>query len=275
MGRMKIDEVPGLQPSQVPVFILCGGLGTRLREETETRPKPMVPVGNHPILWHIMRTYSHHGFKTFILCLGYKAEVIKAYFLNYPTMNSDFTIGLKTNDVKVHKIDHEQDWQVTLADTGGLTMTGARVARAAAKYLGDAQHFAVTYGDGLTDANLSDEFQFHLAQRKIGTVLGVNPPSRFGELKLERNEVVDFAEKPDFMDNWINGGYFFFQRDFLRYLSDDESCVLEKEPLIRLARDRQMGISKHRGFWYAMDTQRDREYLEELWKSGNPPWRIT
>ncbi len=233
----------------------------------------MVPVGNHPILWHIMRTYSHHGFRSFILCLGYKAEVIKDYFLNYPTMNSDFTIGLKTNDVKVHKIDHEQDWQVTLADTGGLTMTGARVARAAAKYLGNAQHFAVTYGDGLTDANLGDELQFHLAHRKIGTVLGVNPPSRFGELKLDQDEVVDFAEKPAFMDNWINGGYFFFQRDFLRYLSDEESCVLEKEPLIKLARDHQMSIRKHRGFWYAMDTQRDREYLEELWKSGNAPWK--
>lgn len=271
---MKIDEVPALQPSQVPVFILCGGLGTRLREETETRPKPMVPVGNHPILWHIMRTYSHHGFKNFILCLGYKAEVIKAYFLNYPTMNSDFTIGLKTNDVKVHKIEHDEDWHVTLADTGALTMTGARVARAAAKYLGNAQQFAVTYGDGVTDASLADAFQFHLAQGKIGTVLGVNPPSRFGELKLDRNEVVDFAEKPEFVDNWINGGYFFFRREFLQYLSSEDSCVLEREPLIKLARDRQMSIRKHRGFWYAMDTQRDREYLEELWKSGKAPWQI-
>ncbi len=235
----------------------------------------MVPVGNHPILWHIMRSYSHHGFKTFILCLGYKAEVIKSYFLNYPTMNSDFTIALNTNDLKVHKIDHEQDWAVTLADTGALAMTGARVARAAAKYLGDAPHFAVTYGDGLTDANLRDEFELHIKEGKLATVLGVNPPSRFGELKLENDQVIDFAEKPYLTDTWINGGYFFFKREALSYLSKDDGCVLEREPLVKLARDRQLSICKHRRFWYAMDTQRDREYLEELWKSGKAPWRVT
>lgn len=261
--------------SKVPVFVLCGGLGTRLREETELRPKPMVPIGNHPILWHIMRSYSHHGFKTFILCLGYKADVIKSYFLNYPTMNSDFTIALNTNDLKVHKIDHEQDWAVTLADTGALAMTGARVARAAAKYLGDAPHFAVTYGDGLTDANLRDEFELHIKEGKLATVLGVNPPSRFGELKLENDQVIDFAEKPYLTDTWINGGYFFFKREALSYLSKDDGCVLEREPLVKLARDRQLSICKHRRFWYAMDTQRDREYLEELWKSGKAPWRVT
>lgn len=263
-----------MRPAEVPVFILCGGLGTRLREETEVRPKPMVPVGNYPILWHIMRTYSRHGFKRFVLCLGYKAEVIKSYFLNYPTMNSDFTIALKTNAVKVHKIDHEQDWQVTLADTGALTMTGGRVARATAKYLGDAEHFAVTYGDGVTDADLAAEFGFHMEQGKLGTVLGVNPPSRFGELKLDRDQVVEFAEKPEFSDSWINGGYFFFKRDFLRYLSADESCVLERAPLMALARDRQLAICKHRGFWYAMDTQRDREHLNQLWDSGKAPWSV-
>ena len=237
-----------MRPAEVPVFILCGRLGTRLREETDIRPKPMVPVGNHPILWHIMQTYSHRGFKNFILCLGYKADVIKSYFLNYPTMNSDFTIGLKTNDVKVHKIEHDEDWRVTLADTGTLTMTGARVARAAARYLGGAQHLAVTYGDGLTDANIAAEFEFHLARGKIGTVLGVNPPSRFGELKLDGDDVVEFAEKPEFTDNWINGGYFFFKRDILRYLSLDDGCVLEREPLVNLARDRELAMWKHRGF---------------------------
>jgi glucose-1-phosphate cytidylyltransferase len=261
--------------STVPVFILCGGLGTRLREETELRPKPMVPIGGHPILWHIMRTYAHYGFKTFILCLGYKAEVIKSYFLNYPTLNSDFTVALSTNTVTVHKIDHEQDWTVTLADTGALTMTGARVARAAAGYLGEAEHFAVTYGDGVTDANLSDALALHVKQGKLATVLGVNPPSRFGELKLHDDEVIEFAEKPDLSDTWINGGYFFFKREALAYLSKDDSCVLEREPLVKLARDRQLSICRHRGFWYAMDTQRDREYLEELWKSGKAPWRVT
>jgi glucose-1-phosphate cytidylyltransferase len=262
------------RPSDIPVLILCGGLGTRLREETDIRPKPMVPIGNHPILWHIMRTYSRHGFRNFILCLGYKSDVIKSYFLNYPTLNSDFTVELKTNAVEVHKIDHAQDWTVTLADTGETTMTGGRVARAAQKYIGDAQHFAVTYGDGVTDANLENEFRFHLAEGRIGTVLGVNPPSRFGELKLLNDEVIDFAEKPDFTDSWINGGYFFFRREFLKYVTTEESCVLEQEPLMRLARDRQLSIHKHRGFWYAMDTQRDREHLNKLWDAGNAPWNV-
>lgn len=263
-----------MQPADVPVFILCGGLGTRLREETEVRPKPMVPLGNHPILWHIMRTYSHHGFRKFVLCLGYKAEVIKSYFLNYPTLNSDFTVSLKTNDVKVHRVDHENDWEVTLAYTGELTMTGARVARAAERYLGNAAHLAVTYGDGVTDADLGEEFQFHLKHGKIGTIMGVNPPSRFGELKLAGDGVAEFAEKPEFTENWINAGYFFFKRDILRYLSKDDDCIFEKDPLIKLARDRELNIWKHRGFWQPMDTQRDREHLNKLWESGNAPWKV-
>lgn len=260
--------------SDVPVFILCGGLGTRLREETELRPKPMVPVGNRPILWHVMRTYARQGFRRFVLCLGYKAEIIKSYFLHYSSLNSDFTVELKSNNVTVHSIDHDQDWCVTLADTGELTMTGARVARAAAKYLGNAEHFAVTYGDGLTDADLVAEYAFHREQGRTGTVLGVNPPSRFGELKLDGDRVEEFSEKPDFVDNWINGGYFFFRRDFLPYITPDEGCVLERDPLIRLARDGQLSIFKHRGFWACMDTQRDREYLEKLWASGEAPWAV-
>jgi glucose-1-phosphate cytidylyltransferase len=260
--------------SDVPVFVLCGGLGTRIREETELRPKPMVPIGSRPILWHIMRSYSRHGFKRFILCLGYKAEVIKAFFLHYSSLNSDFTVDLKTNNMTLHSIDHDQDWTVTLADTGELTMTGARVARAAAKYLGDATNFAVTYGDGLTDANLSEELEFHLAQKRYGTVLGVNPPSRFGELRVDGAAVAEFAEKPDFADNWINGGYFFFHRNFLPYLSAQESCVLERDPLVKLAQDGQLAIYRHRGFWACLDTQRDREHLEKLWASGKPPWVV-
>ncbi len=260
------------RPSDVPVFVLCGGLGTRLREETELRPKPMVPVGNRPILWHVMRSYAAHGFRRFVLCLGYKAEVIKSYFLNYAAMGSDFTVELKTNRLTVHSIDHGQDWQVTLADTGELTMTGGRVARAAAKYLGDAPHFAVTYGDGLTDAPLAKEFEFHLQQGRTGTVLGVNPPSRFGELRVAGTKVEEFAEKPDFADSWINGGYFFFERGFLPYLSADESCVLEREPLVRLAADGRLSIYQHRGYWACMDTQRDREQLEKIWASGKAPW---
>jgi glucose-1-phosphate cytidylyltransferase len=232
----------------------------------------MVPVGNRPILWHIMRAYAYHGFRRFVLCLGYKAEVIKSYFLNYASMSADFTVELKTNAVTVHSIDHDQDWQVTLADTGELTMTGARVARAAAKYLGDATHFAVTYGDGLTDANFAEELRFHVEQQRLGTVLGVNPPSRFGELKVDDAHVRKFDEKPVFGEEWINGGYFFFHRKFLPYLSFEEGCVLEREPLVRLADDGQLSIFKHRGFWACMDTQRDREQLEKLWGSGKAPW---
>lgn len=261
------------EPQTTPIFILCGGLGTRLKEETEFRPKPMVPIGGRPILWHIMRSYSAHGFKRFILCLGYRGEVIKEYFLDYSAMNSDFTVALRTNEVTVHSVDHDDDWVVTLAETGEAAMTGARVARAAAKYLGQAEHFGVTYGDGLTDADLAAELAFHVERGRIGTILGVSPPSRFGQLRLEGDEVVEFSEKPAFRDTWINGGYLFFRRDFLRYLSAADECVLEKEPLRRLAEDAQLSVFRHRGFWFAMDTQRDREQLEAAWAAGEAPWR--
>lgn len=261
------------QLSNVPVFILCGGLGTRIKEETEFRPKPMVPIGNHPILWHIMRTYRRHGFRKFILCTGFKSEVIKSYFLNYASMNSDFTVDLKSNQLTINSIDHDEDWEVTVAYTGETAMTGSRIAKAAEKYLGSAEHAAVTYGDGLTNANLKAEFDFHLSHKKIGTVLGVNPPSRFGEIRLEGDHVVEFAEKPSFHDNWINGGYFFFRKEFFaQYLSKDENCVLEKTPLVQLANDGQLNLYKHRGFWACMDTQRDRDHLNQLWTSGEAPW---
>lgn len=259
--------------ADIPVFILCGGLGTRIKEETEFRPKPMVPIGNHPVLWHIMHIYRRHGFKKFILCSGFKSEVIKSYFLNYASMNSDFTVDLKSNSLTVHSIDHEEDWEVTVAYTGELTMTGGRLARAAEKYLGNATHAAVTYGDGLTNADLSAEFDFHMAHGKIGTVLGVNPPSRFGEIRLEENRVAEFAEKPEFSEKWINGGYFFFKRDFFtKYLTKNEECVLEKTPLVKLADDSQLNLFKHRGFWACMDTQRDRDELNKLWAKGEAPW---
>jgi glucose-1-phosphate cytidylyltransferase len=263
-----------IKPHDVPVFVLCGGLGTRLREETELCPKPMVPIGEHPILWHIMQTYAHYGFKKFVLCLGYKAKVVKEYFLNYASMNSDFTVELASNNMAIHSIDHDQDWQVTLAYTGQGTMTGGRIARATAKYLGAAEHFAVTYGDGVCDANLADEFAFHQEQGRLGTILGVHPPSRFGELKLEGDQVVRFEEKPEFGDNWINGGYFFFQRGFTSYLDPDESVVLEQQPLIRLAADGQLSMYKHDGFWHCMDTQRDRDMLNNIWEAGQAPWAV-
>jgi glucose-1-phosphate cytidylyltransferase len=232
-------------PSDVPVFVLCGGLGTRLKEETEFRPKPMVPIGDEPILAHILRLYRRHGFGRFVLCLGFKAEVIEEYFAG-------------------------QD--VTLVRTGENAMTGARVARAAAEQLGDAEHFAVTYGDGLTDANLADELAFHLEHGGIGTVLGVNPPSRFGELKIDGDTVVEFDEKPQIRDHWVNGGFFFFRRAFLDYLSTDDGCVLEREPLVRLARDGGLTVFRHPGYWASMDTQRDMEQLTELYARGAAPW---
>jgi len=260
-------------PSQIPVFVLCGGLGTRLKEETGVRPKPMVPIGNHPILWHILRSYSQHGFTHFVLCVGYKAEVIKDYFLDYSALNSDFTVDLATAEVTVHSVDHDQDWQVTVAFTGDHNMTGSRIAQATEKYLGDAEHFAVTYGDGLTDADLLAEYEFHVAHERVGTILGVNPPTRFGELRLAGDAVVEFAEKPDFADSWINGGFFFFRRDFLSYLSKAEDCVLERAPLVDLAKDGQLAVFRHHGFWACMDTQRDRDALEALWQSGEAPWQ--
>jgi len=261
-----------MNTADMPVFILCGGLGTRIKEETEFRPKPMVPIGEHPILWHVMQIYAKHGFRRFVLCLGFKADVVKDYFSNFHLHNADTTIHLKTNRVEVHEARLNLDWEVTLAYTGEKSMTGSRVAQAARKYLGNAEHFAVTYGDGLTDAPLARELQQHLAGGKLGTVLGVHPPSRFGEIKVDGDRVREFAEKPDLDDHWINGGFFFFHRDFLKYLTEEESCVLERDPVVKLARDGQLNIFKHTGFWGCMDTQRDRDYLTELVASGTAPW---
>ena len=261
-----------MKRSEVPVFILAGGLGTRLKEQTEFRPKPMVEVGHHPILWHIMRSYNRYGFRKFVVCAGFKSEVIKDYFLNYEAMNSDFTVKLAGRDTLYHSSHHEDDWEVTVAYTGELTMTGGRIGRAASKYLGDAEHFAVTYGDGLTDADLGREFDFHCGHGKVGTVLAINPPSRFGEILTDGDTVTRFAEKPELSDTWINGGYFFFRREFTDYLSTDDRLVLESEPLTRLADDRQLAVWRHKRFWACMDTQRDRDELDALWRSGKAPW---
>jgi len=259
--------------ADTPVFILCGGLGTRLKEETEMRPKPMVPIGNYPILWHIMRLYHSFGFKKFVLCTGYKSETIKSYFLNYSYLNSDFTIQLQTNKLQVHSVHHKEDWEVTLAYTGENSMTGARLAMASEKYLGDSSVAAVTYGDGLTNSNLADEFNYHISHQNIGTMLGVNPPSRFGEMSLQGDVINQFMEKPEFKEKWINGGFFFFNREFFSdYLTKDPSCILEKEPLIKLAQDKKLNLYRHNGFWACMDTQRDRDQLTELWERGQAPW---
>ena len=254
------------------VVILCGGFGTRLREETEIRPKPMVEVGGKPILWHIMKTFAHHGFNEFILCLGYKGDVIKNYFLNYQYLNNDFTIELGTGKIETHNNHDEEGWRVTLVDTGQNAMTGARVKRVE-PYI-DGDRFMLTYGDGVTDLDVNDLLNFHQASGKIGTVTGVSPPSHYGELAIAGEQVVSFQEKPQTQDSFISGGYFVLNREFFQYLSDDQDCVLEREPLERLAQEGQLGVYTHRGFWQCMDTYRDYVYLNGLWDQGNAQWKV-
>lgn len=259
-----------------PVVLLAGGFGTRLREETEFRPKPMVPIGGKPILWHIMKIYSHYGFNRFIICLGYKGEMIKQYFLNYRLEGIDFTINTKTGSIIEHEKNNE-DWQVTLVDTGQSCFTGGRIARVA-KYI-DTDRFLVTYGDGVSDVNIEKLLQFHLAHKKIATLTGVNPPSRFGNLEITDNTVTSFLEKQTNQNGWINGGFFVFEKEFFRYLSADPSCILEQAPLCNVARDNELMIYKHDGFWQCMDTIREHEKLQKLWKTNPPsqkaaPWKV-
>jgi len=254
------------------VVILCGGMGTRLREETEYKPKPMVEIGGHPILWHIMKTYSFYGFTDFVLCLGYKGDVIKDYFYNYKMRNNDFSINLATGDISLHNSNEENNWDVTLANTGLTSMTGARIKRVQ-KYIED-DTFMVTYGDGVTDLNISKLLEYHQKHGKIGTVTGVHPPSRYGELRLEGDCVVCFDEKPETGIEPISGGYFVFNKEIFDYLDDNESCVLEKAPLSNLSKDGQLRVYHHKGFWQCMDTYRDYLFLNDLWKSNMAPWKV-
>ena len=260
--------------AQIPVVILCGGKGTRLREETEYRPKPMVEVGGRPILWHIMRCYAHFGHPHFVLCLGYKGEMIKQYFLNYRAMANDFTVRLGRNEAVDISAggDHDVDWTVTLVDTGLETMTGARVKRVAKHLQGDT--FMLTYGDGLANIDINALLSFHREAGKLVTVTGIHPPSRFGELQIQNNLVVDFTEKPQVSQGMVNGGFFVCQREFLDYLDEDPSCILERDPLLRLAADGQLAVYRHDGFWQCMDTFREYEMLSRMWDEGNAPWRL-
>lgn len=254
------------------VVILCGGLGTRLREETEFRPKPMVRIGDRPILWHIMKTYAQHGFREFVMCLGYRGDQIKEYFLNYEAMNNDFTISLgKGHDVAYHGSHDEQDFRITLAETGAQTMTGGRVRRIQQYVDGDT--FMVTYGDGVADVDVRKVFDFHRSHGKLATVTTVRPTSRYGLVNLEDQRVTSFAEKPE-LEGWANAGYFVFQREVFEYLGDRDDCVLEREPLMRLAADGQLMAYRHDGFFYAMDTYREVEALNAMWDAGDAPWKV-
>ncbi len=255
------------------VLVLCGGLGTRLREETEYRPKPMVEVGGRPILWHIMKIYAAHGFREFVMCLGYKGTSIKEYFLNYEAMNNDFTVGLgRKNVLTFHGDGHaEQDFQVTLADTGADTMTGGRVKRAARYVAGDT--FMVTYGDGVADVDLGAVLRFHRSHGKLATVTAVRPPSRFGHMTFGPDgTITQFAEKPQ-TDGYISAGFFVFERPVLDLLTGDD-CVMEQEPLERLAAAGQLMAYRHNGFFFAMDTYREYKVLNDLWAGGAPPWKV-
>ncbi len=255
------------------VVILCGGLGTRLREETEFIPKPMMEIGGKPILWHIMKIYAHYGYKEFILCLGYKGEMIKDYFLNYEAMNNDFTIRLGSPSKINFNSNHAEDgWKVTLANTGEKAMTGSRIKQVE-KYITEDE-FMVTYGDGLADIDLTRLLKLHRKQKKIGTLTGVRPLSRFGEVIEDRGIVKDFIEKPQASEGYINGGFFVFNRKFFDYLSKEHDCVLERQPLEQLTGERQLSIYPHKDFWQCMDTYRDYRYLKDMWEAGNAPWKI-
>ena len=254
------------------VVLLAGGLGTRLREETEYRPKPMVNIGTKPILWHIMKTYDHYGFNDFIICLGYKGQVIKEYFLNYEVMNSDFTVNLgKRDKLLIHNGHSESDWTITLADTGEKTHTGGRIKKIE-KYVKE-DTFLLTYGDAVCDVNISDLLKFHRAHGKIGTVTGIHLHSRFGELHIDSHCVKRFSEKPESKE-YVNGGFFVFNRKFFSYLTESDECTLENEPLNQLTQEGELMVYPHEGFWQCCDTYREMELLNQMWASSCPPWKV-
>jgi glucose-1-phosphate cytidylyltransferase len=251
--------------------ILAGGLGTRLSEETAVRPKPMVEIGNMPILWHIMKIYFHHGISDFIICLGYKGEVIKDFFLNYNMRRSDCTFDFSKNSVEVRS-SRAEPWRVTLVDTGDSTMTGGRLKRVH-DYVKDDDSFCMTYGDGVGDVDVSAAIALHRSSGRMATVTAVQPPGRFGALHLEDELVIGFREKPDGSEGYINGGYFVLSPKVID-LIDGDSVSWEVEPMQRLAHDRQLSVYRHGGFWQPMDTLRDKNLLEEYWQSGKAPWKL-
>ena len=254
------------------VVILCGGLGTRIREIDADLPKPMIPIGGRPILWHIMKHYSQHGYNDFVLCLGYKSWAIKRFFIDYHLAHSDFTVDLNhQGNVEMYGNSGQEDWRVTLVETGLNSMTGCRVKRIEKYITGD--HFMLTYGDGVADVDIPELVDFHRSHARTGTVTAVQPPGRFGEIELRGTEVVQFAEKPAQTQGSINGGFFVFHRDIFNWLTDDPTLVLENEPLSQLALAGELSAFRHRGFWHPMDNSRDYKHLNDLWDNNKAPWK--
>jgi glucose-1-phosphate cytidylyltransferase len=255
----------------VKAIILAGGFGSRLSEETVIRPKPMVEIGGKPILWHIMNIYAAHGVREFIIALGYKAEFIKEYFLNFGALNNDFSIDLSNGNISLHR-DNHFNWKVHLVDTGLYTQTGGRLKRLE-NWLEEDDTFMFTYGDGVADVDITALLQFHRASGKLATVTSVRSPSRFGRIVFREDTVAEFHEKPDKAEGWINGGFFVLNRKVINYISGDDA-IWEKDTVEELARAGNMAGFRHYGFWSCMDTMREKNFLEELWRSGNAPWKV-
>ncbi len=254
------------------VVLLAGGYGTRISEETDLKPKPMVEVGGKPILWHIMKIYSHYGYNDFVILLGYKGYYIKEYFANYFLHQSDVTINMQTNQMEVHN-NSSEPWKVTLVDTGLDTMTGARIKKAQ-KYIGD-ETFLLTYGDGVSDIDINKSVEFHKSHGKAITTTAIQPEARFGNLIIDDNmDIKEFKEKPKNEGGWINGGFFVCEPKVFDYLSNDDSCIFEQEPLKGMTKDNQACAYKHEGFWQPMDTLRDNQKLNQLWKEQKAPWKL-
>ncbi|KTD57769.1 glucose-1-phosphate cytidylyltransferase (CDP-glucose pyrophosphorylase) [Legionella santicrucis] len=250
--------------------ILAGGMGTRISEETLLKPKPMIEIGGKPILWHIMKIYSAHNINDFIICLGYKGYLIKEYFINYFYHTSDVTIDMKRNTTEIHQ-SYSEPWRVTLVDTGENSMTGGRLKRIR-EHLGE-EDFCFTYGDGVANVNITQLIKFHKLQNRLATVTAIKPPARFGAINIDGEKIINFQEKPYGGNGWANGGFFVLSPQVIEYIRDD-TTIWEREPMERLTEDNQLSAFQHEDFWYAMDTLRDKNYLEELWASKQAPWKI-
>lgn len=254
----------------IPVVLLAGGLGTRLREETEVKPKPMVEVGEFPILWHIMKSYAHYGFNEFVICLGYKGNYIKNYFLNYRQQQGSLTVDMASGAVTMHHEPAESNWKIHLLETGADTMTGGRVRRAM-QFLG-RRRVMLTYGDGVSDIDINGLLAFHERQGRQATISAVRPPARFGGLSIVEGRVEEFVEKPQIGEGWINGGFMVLEPSVVDLIADD-TTILERQPLEALANSGELAAYQHQGFWQCMDTVRDLSFLRELWAGPNPPWK--